>query len=128
MQARSREAGFPPILLVHMGTPEQGEQFLAKRWPEARAVSDPNKRLFDAFGLTRGSFAQLFGIDAWVAAARSIKHGIGLPVGDPLVLAGSFVVMGSDVIESDVAESTASVPDLDRLAVAAQAARYEPTR
>ncbi|MEM9381197.1 MAG: hypothetical protein AAGB93_14690 [Planctomycetota bacterium] len=123
LQARTREVGFPPTLLVHMGTPEQGERFLAKRWPEARAVSDPDKRLFDAFGLTHGSFAQLFGLRSWVAAVKAIKYGVGRPIGDPLVLSGTFVVHGAKVIDADVAETTASLPDLERLAAVARAAR-----
>ncbi|MEM9802948.1 MAG: AhpC/TSA family protein [Planctomycetota bacterium] len=109
------------MLLVHMGRPEAGEQFLAKRWPEARAVSDPKKRLYDAFGLTRGSMAQLMGPSVWAAGVRSLRHGVGRPVGDPFVLGGSFIVHGADVIAADVAETSASLPDLDRLAAAAHA-------
>ena len=105
-----------------MGTPEEGEQFLAKRWPEARAVSDPDRRLFDAFGLTKGSFRQLMGLRVWAAGARAVRHGVGIPVGDPRVLAGTFVVRGADVLDADVAENSASIPDLGRLAAVAIAA------
>lgn len=104
-----------------MGTPEEGEQFLAERWPEARAVSDPDKRLFDAFGLGRGSLRQIVGLRVWGPGLKAVRHGIGRPVGDPLVLAGSFLVHGAHVVDADVAESSASTPDLDRLAAAARA-------
>lgn len=104
-----------------MGTPEEGERFFEERWPEARAVSDPDKVLFDAFGLERGSLLQLMGPGTWAAGFRARRHGVGLPKGDPRVLAGSFLVNGAEVLESDLATTSASTPDLSRLARAAEA-------
>ncbi len=106
-----------------MGTPEEGERFFDERWPEARAVSDPEKTLFDAFGLERGSLGQLIGPKTWLAGFKARRHGVGLPKGDPRVLAGSFLVRGAEVLESDLATNSASVPDLERLARAALALR-----
>ena len=106
-----------------MGTPEEGERFFEERWPEARAVSDPEKTLFDAFGLERGSLGQLIGPRTWLAGFKARRHGVGLPKGDPRVLAGSFLVRGAEVLESDLATNSASVPDLERLARAALALR-----
>ena len=102
-----------------MGTPAEGAAFFEKRWPEARAVPDPEKILFDAFGLERGSLAQLVGPRTWAAGFRARRHGVGLPKGDPRVLAGSFLVKGGQVLDSDLATTSASTPDLDRLARAA---------
>ena len=104
-----------------MGTPEEGERFFEERWPEARAVSDPDKVLFDAFGLERGSLLQLAGPGTWAAGFRARRHGVGLPKGDPRILAGSFLVRGDEVVLADLATTSASVPDLDRLAAAADA-------
>ena len=106
-----------------MGTPEEGERFFDERWPEARAVSDPEKTLFDAFGLERGSLGQLIGPRTWLAGFKARRHGVGLPKGDPRVLAGSFLVRGAEVLESDLATNSASVLDLERLARAALALR-----
>ena len=116
---------FPATLLVHQGTPEQGAKFLTNRWPEARAVSDPEKRLYRAFGLGRGTASQLFGLPVWRKALQASRHGVGvaLPVGDPFVLAGSFVVQGNQVLASDRAEHAGSVPDLEGLARVALAQR-----
>ena len=36
------------MLFVHLGTPEDGEQFFGSRWPEARAVSDEREVLYEA--------------------------------------------------------------------------------
>ncbi len=104
-----------------MGTPDEGERFFEKRWPEARAVSDPDRVLFDAFGLERGSLMQVMGPATWAAGFRARAQGVGLPKGDLRVLAGSFLVDGAEVLESDLATTSASTPDLSRLARAAEA-------
>ena len=88
-----------------------------KRWPGARAVSDPEKRLYSAFRLGRGSAGQLFGLPVWAQALKAARHGVGLarPVGDPFLLAGSFLVHGQRVMLSDRAEHAGSIPDLSEL-------------
>lgn len=81
-----------------MGSPEEGERFFAERWPEARAVSDDDKRLYRTFGLARGSLGQLFGLTVFAAGLRSIRWGVGRPVGDPLMMSGWFLVDRSGAI------------------------------
>ncbi|MGD2017950.1 MAG: hypothetical protein PVJ89_07540 [Planctomycetota bacterium] len=107
--------------MVHLGSPEDGARFFEERWPEARAVSDPDRVLFDAFGLGRGSWLQLVGPRTWAAGFRARRHGVGLPKGDPRVLAGSFAVKGAEVLDADLATDSSSVPDLDRLAATVRA-------
>ena len=94
MASRNGGAPFPPVILVHMGSPEDGEAFLAKRWPEVPAISDPDKALFHAFDLRRGSLGQLFGPRVFKAAFKSFARGhfIGAPKGDPLMLSGWFLI------------------------------------
>ncbi len=123
MRLRAEEEGFPNTLLVHQGTPDEGMKFLTKRWPGARAVSDPDRRLYSAFGLARGSAGQLFGLPVWANAIKAVRFGVGVtkPVGDPLVLAGSFVVHGSHVLASDRAAHAGSIPDLTELSRIAKA-------
>ena len=82
-----------------MGSPDAGERFFDKRWPEARAVSDPTKALYAGFGLERARASQLFGLKTFVAGLKAAArgHGIGRPVGDPIMMSGWFLVAGSDV-------------------------------
>ena len=91
--------GFPDVLLVHLGTPEDGEEFFASRWPEARAVSDPNEELYEAFGLGRGGVKQLFGPKVFLAGVKAALdgHGIGKPVGNPLRMSGWFLIHVGEV-------------------------------
>ncbi|MEE2940771.1 MAG: AhpC/TSA family protein [Planctomycetota bacterium] len=109
--------------MVHQGSPEDGEKFLAKRWPEARAVSDPEKRLYLAFGLGRGTLGQLFGPSVWRSAIEAARFGMGLswPVGDPFVLGGAFLVRGAEVLDARPAANAGTVPDFEGLVSTAAA-------
>ncbi len=92
--------GYPNILFVYMGSVDEGEAFFAAAWPEARAVSDPTKQLYSAFGLERGSFGQVFGPGAMACSLRAAGKGhvVGKPVGDPWQMPGLFLVKGQDVL------------------------------
>ncbi|MHC4263563.1 MAG: AhpC/TSA family protein [Planctomycetota bacterium] len=92
MRQRSESGPFPPVLIVHSGTPEEAEQFFATRWPEARAVSDPDRALFEAFDLRHGSPRQLLGLRSFMAAFKAMRHGVGRPAGDPWLLSGWFLL------------------------------------
>ena len=54
-----------------------------------------------------------------------MRYGIGRPIGDPFVLAGSFVVHGNAVHAEQRADSTGTIPDLARLFDAATALETE---
>lgn len=84
---------------MHQGTVEQGEALLAKLWPDAPAISDPERELYAAFGLGHGRVGQLLGPATWLAGLRALlkRHFVGLPVGDPLTMPGAFLVEGGRV-------------------------------
>lgn len=77
-------------------------------------ISDPEKRLYKAFGLARGSMRQLFGIGVWVRGVRAAildGHGAGKPDGDPRQMPGTFLVYRRRVVRSYVHENAADRPD-----------------
>ena len=92
LRRRSAAGDFPPVLIVHCGSPEEGERFFAERWPEARAVSDPSKELYRGFDLRRGRLTQLLGLRSILAGLRALRFGVGRPEGDPRMLSGWFLV------------------------------------
>ncbi|QDV09543.1 hypothetical protein Poly30_51010 [Planctomycetes bacterium Poly30] len=96
-----------------MGSPEEGKTFLSERWPEAIAISDPDRTLFRAFDLGRASLGQVFGLRVWKEALKVARFGVGKPVGDPLALGGTFLVHGAHVLASDIAEHAGHVPDYE---------------
>ena len=83
-----------------MGSPAEGERFFDERWPEARAVSDTERVLYAGFGLERGRFGQLLGPRAvWAGVRAALRgHGVGRPVGDPMMMPGWFLVHDETVI------------------------------
>ncbi len=113
---------------MHLASPEEGESFLAERWPEARAVSDPDKVLYQGFGLTRGRLTQLFGPSVWMAGFRALRegHGGGRPQGDPLMMSSWFLVRDGAVVWRDLHEHAGSERRWDELEVAWRDLREAP--
>lgn len=106
-----------------MGSAQDGEDFLDKRWPEARAVSDPGEQLFEAFGLGRGSVGQLFGPSVVWEGMKAFAqgHGIGRPVGNPLRMSGWFLVDEGAVVWRHVHEHAGAPRRYDELRAACDA-------
>jgi len=82
------------LLFVASSTAEESEAFFSRVWPNAQAIADPEKRLYEAFGLSRASWAQMLGPRVVLKGILSLfrGHGIGHPVGDPRVLSGFFLL------------------------------------
>lgn len=108
---------YPSLLFFYMGSVAEGEEFFAKAWPEARAVSDPSKTFYTAFGLERGSFAQVFGPGMMACSIRAAGKGHlpGKVVGDPWQMPGLFLVQGPDVLWTHDFAHIGDHPDLTTL-------------
>lgn len=113
------EVGDPAFrpLYIHMGTPEQGEEFFARFDPEARAVSDPDKELYRAFGLERGTVWSLMGPSVWWSGTKAMLkgNGMGLPVGDPMMMPGVFLIHAGRVVWRQVSETSGEALRFDEL-------------
>ena len=56
-------------------------------------VSDPDRRLYRAFGLDRGRGAQMLGVAVWRRGWRAWReHGVGWPVTDVRQMPGVFLI------------------------------------
>jgi len=105
------------LLVVHMGSPKQGEQVLHAAGLEGVAhVSDPSTALYRAFGLRRGTFRQLFGLRSWTRGFAARKHGVGALVGDGFQMPGVFLVESGEVLKAHRHANASEVPDYDELA------------
>ncbi len=82
------------IIFVASSTAEDAHVFFSRVWPEARAIADPEKHLYEAFGLERARWSQILGPRVALKGVISLfkGHGIGNPVGDPRVLSGFFLL------------------------------------
>ncbi len=85
---------YPPILFFYQGSTSDGSAFFEKLWPDARAISDTPLTFYNAFGIERGGMKEMFGGGVWACGIRATLKGqrIGLPVGDPWIMPGAFLV------------------------------------
>jgi alkyl hydroperoxide reductase subunit AhpC len=97
-QLRQRKDAFhragARVVLVGLGTPEETAAFKTRFDVPFPMISDPEKRLFAAFGLKQMSPAGILspGMALKGVAAMLKGHGMGLPKGDVRQLPGVFII------------------------------------
>ena len=96
-----------------MGSTEEGARFFGARWPQARAVADPDRVFSQSFGLKRGALSQIAGWKVWMPALRALRrgHSIGMPVGDPWQMPGAILVRGERILWRHDYRHSADHPD-----------------
>lgn len=102
------------IVIVHMGSPQQGDRIRAAfGLDEAESISDPQRELYKAFDLQRGRLGQLISPRLFLRGLRAIfaGHWPRPPVGDPYQLAGSFLLRDGKVVKAHRSRDVADHPD-----------------
>lgn len=116
--AELEQAGFH-LVFVHMGTDEQARKLLGLHGLEdALKVSDPQQRVYQAFGLGRARFFQIVNVRTVLQGLRAaIDKGYraGKVIGDPWQLPGLFIVRQGRVIYSYRPTQISAVPALPDL-------------
>lgn len=105
--------GYPELLFVYQGDEQAGEEFFQRYWPEARAVSDPKNRLYEAFGLERAGFRELFNPEVMACSISAASKGnfVGKPVGDARMMPGAFLIENGEVVWQHTYRHIADHPD-----------------
>lgn len=84
------------LVFVHMADFSTAEEYLEKfNLSGTEHVSDPTCRFYKAFGLTKGSPKQLFGLQTWIRGFEAgviDGMGIGVELGDGFQMPGVFVI------------------------------------
>ena len=95
----------------------EGERFFSRFAPDARAIADPERALYAAFGLPRGRMTQLLGPAVWAAGVRAMRkgHGAGRVVGDAFQMPGAFLVEGGAVTWRHEFRHAGDLPDFEAL-------------
>lgn len=118
------------LAVVHMSEPLNATQFLARcRLDSIHRFKDPHCELYQAFGLLRGSFLQLFGPRVWwrgIAAGLLKGHGIGPVDGDGFRMPGVFLLDRGKIVNAFRAVSAADQPDFLKIAALPEANRVQP--
>lgn len=94
-RAPIQRAGFA-IALVHMASDRQAELvFKLYGLDDLPRFADPEKALYQAFGLRRVTVRELLSADLFkrgLEACVRDRHGMGIPRGDPMQMPGLFIV------------------------------------
>lgn len=82
------------IVFVSMAKVEETNNFREKMEAPQLMISDPLKTVYEQFGLKRGSFSQMFNSTTFKRGFEAMSGGnrVGAPVGDPWMLAGTFII------------------------------------
>jgi peroxiredoxin len=109
------------IVLVHMISEDEAKKYLDHfGLKNVYTISDPQKKLYKAFGLKKGTLFQLFGINVMLRGLKAIVDGhlIGKFKGDPFQLPGIFLIHKGSVLQTFRHTSAADRPDYIELAKA----------
>ena len=84
------------VAAVAQGSPIRTRQLCESHLVPFRCLADPDHEAYRAFGLERGSIAQIMGPEVMLKTMRSFFRGnFGPPGGDIFQLGGTFVI-GTD--------------------------------
>jgi len=113
----ARDPAFPPLLFFTQSTPVELRAFLRRDWPTARAISDPERRFYAAFGIERMSPFGLLRPALWAAERRAREKGVesGERSGDIWRMPGVFLVRRGEILWSHEFRHAGDHPDWERI-------------
>jgi peroxiredoxin len=107
------------LIFVHMGENEVAEDYFRKyNLTGVQHVSDPNCRFYTAFGLVKGSFTQLFGLQSWIRGfSVQSKYGteVGKHLGDSFQMPGAFMIFEGELRDSYIHKTASDRPDYNKM-------------
>lgn len=108
------------LVFVHMADNDTAEKYFKRYKLEGcRYISDPDCVWYQRFGLVKGNFNQLFGLNVWMRGIQAgviQGHGIGSYVGDGFQMPGVYMIQQACVREKFVHNKVSDKPDYEQLA------------
>ena len=103
------------LVFVHMSEDKIAELYFQKfHFNKPIYISDPQCRYYEAFGLTKGSLNQLFGLQTWVrgfTAQKAYGSEVGKHLGDNFQMPGMFNICEGNVMQRYIHKNVAAKPD-----------------
>jgi len=109
------------IAVIMQGSPEETAEFAKRFAPGLRALADPERKAYQAYGLERGNLFQTFlNPKVWVAVSQSRKKGYRVetppPGQDAQQMSGTFIISQDGRVELPYYyDNIADHPPLDLL-------------
>ena len=115
-RVRAQIEGFgTKIVFIHMSDNETAATyFIEYNLDNPTHVSDPDQEFYKGFGLLKGNFQQLFGLQTWVRGFKLGKDQGILPqkqIGDGLQMPGVFLLHENKIKEHFVHQEISQKPD-----------------
>lgn len=103
------------LVLVHLCAEQEIARLLAIHGlQETPRIHDPHGSLYRAFGLPRGSLADVAGPKVWWRACQAVvggRHSAGIPHSDAFQMPGVFLIFHGEILRSYRHQSAADRPD-----------------
>lgn len=110
------------VIFVHMANNEEAESYFSQyNLPDSIHVSDEECKFYQAFGLLKGNFRQLFGLSVMMRGfklAMEKGYGIGF-LGDGFQMPGIFLLKNNEILNSYIHDTAADKPNYFEIATCA---------
>ena len=108
------------MVFVHMSEEDLAEQYFKNYGLEGVShISDPTCNYYSAFGITKGTFSQLYGLRTWIRGFAAKRAGFELEMakslGDSTQMPGIFLIRFGKIIEKFIHKNASDRPDYEKL-------------
>jgi peroxiredoxin len=108
------------LCFVHMASLEEGDDYFSQfGYQSVLHISDPNCKIYADFGLIKGKFNQLFGLQVWLktfeTAIKEKNNLFAKFIGDGFQMPGVFTLYKGKVTDKFVHKLASDRPDYKKL-------------
>ena len=107
------------LIFIHMAEPKVADDYFRKfNLAGAKHISDPTCHFYAAFGLIKGTFTQLFGLQSWFRGFTvQAKFGaeVGKNLGDNFQMPGVFTIFEGEIKDSFIHRNASDRPNYAKL-------------
>lgn len=118
------ESNGTKVVFVHMSDESTARTYFNRyNLVDPLQIADPECKFYQAFGLVKGNFNQLFGLNSWIRGfSEGIVngHGIGKQLGDGFQMPGVFLIHNGIVKDQYIHRLASDKPDYIKLSECCQ--------
>jgi peroxiredoxin len=107
------------IVLVHPSEAESSEMYFSRfDLQEVNRIADPDCKIYEQFGLVKGSFSQLFGLRTMIRGfqvSRNYQLAKLKTIGDGFQMPGIFIIRDGEVVNKYIHSTVSDKPDYEKL-------------